>query len=139
MRRCFIGSIMILVFQCSGANSNLKVCNFSITDTSTYPISNLSAISWSCYLNQPINILLFDLDRLFPDYVLSKVYPGHQFFAHDIIVYYSRGVGVRLSVNKFKVMNPAHTAKWDVDLFRKENLSKIELWQNDTCLYNSEE
>ena len=145
MRKYLICIIIILVARNSEAEDCYRIEDFSeytikVSDTAVYPSSDLLRLSWSCYLDQPINVFLKDLDRLFPNYILSKVFPGHRFFAHEVIVYFGDGVGIILSVRRFKYLNPAHTnPNWNIKLFCKENLSKIELWQNDICLYKSEQ
>ncbi|MFT3911415.1 MAG: hypothetical protein QM737_18475 [Ferruginibacter sp.] len=139
MRKLFICILIAFATQNLQAKNLSSILKFSKTDTATYPVSNFLAISWQCYLDQPINIILNDLNQHFPNYILSKIYPGHRFFAKSVHVYYGDDIVIVLSVRRFKFMNPSPRLDWDINLFCKESAAAISVWQNNNCLYKSEE
>jgi hypothetical protein len=106
-----------------------------VTDTTTYPISTLAGVNWTVYYNRSINNFLYDLDKLFPGYILGKIYPKDRIsMAGRINVYYGNGIAFIITVSKFQHMNPSsHDGSWDINLFRQENISQIELWDNTIC------
>ena len=109
-------------------------------DTITYPVSSLSTVVWADYIHQPINTLLLYLDECFAGYMLSSVYSRDRLnIAAAINVLYGGGLCLIIYVNRFQHLNPvSYTGKWDVNLFRQENISAIELWDNVTCVFNSD-
>jgi hypothetical protein len=110
-----------------------------ITDTSSYPIANLSGLNWSYYLNKPINTLLFDLNGVFPGYIIGRIYGTRLRLASKLNIYYGNGIGVILTVNDFQHLNQySESSSWDISLFRQENISKIELWDQATCIMGCE-
>lgn len=109
-------------------------------DTVTYPIANLSAFDWASYLNRPINELLAELDNSYPGYIVGTVYANERLrMAARINIYYGQGRALILSVSHFQLLNPYSQdgGPWDVDLFKQEKISAIELWNNTVCVYNS--
>lgn len=111
-------------------------------DTATFPIAGFAAVDWTFYLSKPINTLLIFLDNSFPGYILGDVYPDDNLkAAARINVYYRNWRGLILHVNRFHHMDPFTTqtnGKWDVNLFRQENISRIELWDNSILVFDSD-
>ncbi|MBS1744428.1 MAG: hypothetical protein JST81_15475 [Bacteroidetes bacterium] len=125
--------------------TNLKSCNdqyfISRPDTTTYPIERLSSPQWINYVGKPIDTLLSFLDTDFPGFKIGKVYScGNIKLPCRINIYYGNGRGFMIYVKRFQHLNPYKTlpdGSWDATLFRQENITAIELWDNTVCVFNS--
>lgn len=144
MKRIFFALIVFFIANKSKAEEfsllETKIISPLSVDTATYPIANFQATDWAFYINKPINTLLADLDNLFPGYILGQVYANERLrMASRINIYYGEGRGLILHVRHFQHMEPysQNGGPWDVSLFRQENISRIELWDNTVCVYNS--
>ena len=91
--------------------------NYGVIDTLTYPTSNLSGVTWTFYIDKPINTLLQDLDELFPGYILSPIYGKDKLrTAGTINIYYGNKITLVLNVKKFHFMNPiSEDGTWDIN------------------------
>ena len=109
----------------------------SIIDTAVYPIANISSINLPFYYNKPINIFLADLADAYPGCILSSIYANDNLrMGTRVNVYYSNHMGFVLIVKNFQYMNSfSPTGNFDINLFRKENIHRIELWNVEDCVH----
>ena len=112
--------------------SGYLIPNNLITDTAVYPISSFININLTFYNNQSVSLFLSDLNELFPGYLLSKVHGGDNGrIGSRLQVYFANNITFRIIVKDFTHMNPySPTAEWDIDLYKQENIFKIELYDN---------
>ncbi|MBC7534081.1 MAG: hypothetical protein H7258_00120 [Ferruginibacter sp.] len=109
----------------------------NLIDTAAYPIANISSINLPFYYNKPINTFLADLTNSYPGYILSSIYANDNLrMGTRVNVYYSNHMGFVLIVKNFQYMNPfSLTGNFDVNLFRQENINKIELRNIGDCIH----
>lgn len=135
MKRMFLILIVTFLFSTTHASANSKLKILMILDTAAYPFSNLSAINSSSFIGGSINNFLANLDNVAPGYVLSRVYglDGRR-LATRLNVYYKNGIAFTLVVkNTQHVQQFNADSEWDINLFRQENISRIELHNGGNC------
>ena len=112
----------------------IPTCN--ISDTAAYPIASISSVNLPFYYNKPINIFLADLADAYPGYILGKVYGNQIRWGKKINVYYGNDITFIIVVKNFQFMNPFNlTGNFDINLFRQENINKIELRNIGDCIH----
>ena len=108
----------------------------NLIDTAAYPIANISSINLPFYYNKPINTFLADLADAYPGYILGKVYGNQIRWGKKINVYYGNDIAFIIVVKTFQFMNPfSLTGNVDVNLFRQENINRIELRNVGDCVH----
>lgn len=99
-------------------------------------LHQLKTFNYRPYINHPINDLLTVLPS---GYEVSPVYARHLYrnpHATEIWLFYPNDISVAISVKQFTHMNPySATSTWDINLFRKENIYTIKLYDSeDKCV-----
>lgn len=136
MKKIILILLICNLFIKANANSSSHLKILPVIDTAAYPLSQLVSINTSLYIGLPINNFLANLDNLVPGYVLSRVYclDGRR-LATRLNVYFKDGMAFTIVVQKTQY-TPQFNADshWDINLFRQENISRIEFYKDDTCL-----
>ena len=108
----------------------------NIIDTAAYPIANISSINLPFYYNKPINTFLADLADAYPGYVLGRIYGNEIRRGTMINVYYGNSIAFVIVVKNFQYINSfSPTGNFDINLFRQENINKIELRNIGDCIH----
>ena len=136
------GLICILSIPSSASSINMKMGNDNV-DTLPIPqlITFLQQMNIESYYGKPVDSFLLAI----PANLYSlKVYGGSNsqgahFRASYLAVYFTSniyGPAVNIYVREFTHMNRYHpTANWDVSLFRKEKIYKIDVYKDqNTCI-----
>ena len=123
-------------FRNAQAGSNLNCKPLTSVDTAAYPLSKLSQVNTTAFIGLTINNFLANLDSLVPGYVLSRVYglDGRR-LATRLRVYFQNGMAFTIVVQKTEYVTQFNEdSQWDINLFRQENISRIEFHNADTCI-----
>ncbi len=110
------------------------VNNINQNDTAIYPLDKLISIDFNKYLNKPIDTFLVKIPT---GYVLSKLFSSDNLKCRNrIAVYYGNNITYCITVDQFQYMNPCNLNRiWDINLFRKEKIGSIELYnENGDCV-----
>ena len=101
-----------------------------ITDTI---LTTLSALNIDTFNSKPVDSFLAKIPL---GYSRIKLYGGdNPKIARKLIVSYPNDVFIKIIVDNFQFMNPkSETRTWDLTLFRKENISYIEIYNDVTCI-----
>ncbi|MBC7534080.1 MAG: hypothetical protein H7258_00115 [Ferruginibacter sp.] len=136
----FLGILFILhknsKDDCLISKDNCSFSKNNNVDTATYPISSLNMADVSFYQNKSVNTFLLDLTKIYPGYVLSEIHGNHNAkLGTRLDVYFGNGIAFVIAVRHFRYMAPfSPTTDFDLNLYKQENVSRIELWDKETCL-----
>ena len=122
----FFGTI---VLNAKGGISVKIFPKYSSVDTS---ITDFYYVNLSPYTGMPVDSFLTKLPSNFTE---MKIYPGDNFFyANYLFLKYPGNITVSIYVRTFQFMNPySRSGNWDITLFRKEAIHKIEIYDRHIC------
>lgn len=137
--KTFIISIFLLSILCSKIAKSISgnIINHeilcSLKDTTIYPLITYTSIDLQSFQNLPVDTFLAHLPA---GYILSPLLPQDNLKTRtQICAVYGNHIEFYIIVRDFKYMNPySLTGDWDVNLFKREKIARIELYQNGDCI-----
>lgn len=135
MKKLFLIFLICASFASAKANAYADLKLKPVFDTAAYPFNQLSAINTSTYIGQPINTFLAALDNAVPGYVLSEVYGlDSRRLATHLTAFFKDGMAFTIVVKHTQYVQQFNAdAQWDINQFRLETISRIEVHNGGTC------
>ncbi len=127
---CLFFSIQTIAADKVIITNNFEKKNANIQDTI---VSYLTSLDLNQFVGMPIDSFLIHLPS---NYTLMKILTGDRLKnAHMLYIKYSNSVYLGIIVNHFQFMNPSPPrSSWNITLFRKENISFIEIYNGINCI-----
>jgi len=123
--------IIILISFCFG-------CLYTFPQTKNKKkMDDILQISYSDYVGKEVfNLLLNDNIRLYQDFVFFDSRPA---VLAGAIIKMNKNIYLKIYTSKLKYLVPFNeNMKWDKQLFYKETISRIRVYQNDVCIIDTE-
>lgn len=100
-------------------------------------MDDILQISYSDYVGKEVfNLLLNDNIRLYQDFVFFDSRPA---VLAGAIIKMNKNIYLKIYTSKLKYLVPFNeNMKWDKQLFYKETISRIRVYQNDVCIIDTE-
>lgn len=134
MKTLFISFVFLFSFGFLKAEKKINnECVYFPVDTTIYPLSVLAAIDFVGYYDRPVDSFLAHLP---PGFVLSELLPMDNLKRRErLCVYYGNSIKFFVIVHNFQYISPYNTNRnWDIELFKKEKIGRIELHSNGDCI-----
>jgi hypothetical protein len=97
-------------------------------------LTYLSSLNLEIYKNKPIDSFLVKIPANYSQ--LKVMSADNPKYARILGVKYTNGVFIYIYAHNFRFINPrSETFSWDLNLFRKEDVLRIEVWKQVDC-YN---
>lgn len=94
-------------------------------------LTYLTTLSLTSFINKPVDSLLAILPINYTNRVIHGM--GNLKYAKVLSVRYAGNIRVLIFVKNFVYMNPrSEIGQWDINLFKLENISCIEIWDNNS-------
>lgn len=96
-------------------------------------VHNEIKMEYSSYIGKTINeFIVAECDTIDLNYYIVDDPPGK---ATSLVIVLNNDISVELFVDKFNFMNPFDMKRvWDFEKYKKEEISKIILFRNDTLI-----
>lgn len=125
--------VLVLVINVNGFAKNIS----TYSDTTVLP--QILALNLSSYIGKPLDSLFNVLPSNFTDRGFKPMGIG---YARGVTQGYglqaNNHVFVEIFIDQFRFMpfpNRTKTTTWDMNLARKETISFIKIWKNNSCVY----
>ncbi|MBK6937673.1 MAG: hypothetical protein IPH18_12905 [Chitinophagaceae bacterium] len=103
----------------------------SVVSQQDTTLTYLTTLSLTSFINKPVDSLLAILPINYTNRVIHGM--GNLKYAKVLSVRYAGNIRVLIFVKNFVYMNPrSEIGQWDINLFKLENISCIEIWDNNS-------